>query len=581
MTISLQPADATGLHIVANERDIRRDLHTYIAYVRDRRVKRLYRTNELSKADSNRLAKLMDAPELVDAIKETSGALWIDYVDSIAHRLGLVAYDIKGSYRGYSSSEPTFPENYIEFQAAAYDRFLNLSQVEQERRLLSGLVDTYDYSRNEFFSTGILGVLDEFPRFGSGLGVLPTLNFANVRRFLLDVLQNVEPGQWFSTASLVAHLRAHHPYFLIPEKPKFEHVGRQGQTRYGNFRERKSLWDQGEAIPDNAPDGFERVEGRYVERFLEYIPLLLNYVDVAYDPAVFDRVISGSYAYSMEQSDSLPLRPLRNALQAFRVHARLGQALRGGIPAPKVTVQSNFEIYVESGFYPAALINRLAPLTEPIAQGTTTILRLDRQRVAAYHADHGDQNVLALLRQLSERDLPQNVVTELQEWANEADVFTLYEDCGLVESTGDMPPVGKSNVVGIAPGLLLVRNPGDLVRQWRTQGHVVVRVVHPGDHFEALPEGVQTVFPTQTDTATLEPALPQSVTLKRQMLITLFFPDIEVLEAFRKALLEARCPVEMNVERKTLTLAQRYQHELNSAIQALGDTYALDVEEFV
>ena len=36
-------------------------------------------------------------------------------------------------------------------------------------------------------------------------------------------------------------------------------------------------------IHESDPDGFERVEGRYVERFLESIPLVLRYVDVAYE----------------------------------------------------------------------------------------------------------------------------------------------------------------------------------------------------------------------------------------------------------------------------------------------------------
>jgi hypothetical protein len=52
--------------------------------------------------------------------------------------------------------------------------------------------------------------------------------------------------------------------------------------RYGNFHESKEAWGHEIDIRERDPDSFERVEGRYVERFLEGIPLVLRYVDVAY-----------------------------------------------------------------------------------------------------------------------------------------------------------------------------------------------------------------------------------------------------------------------------------------------------------
>ena len=46
------------------------------------------------------------------------------------------------------------------------------------------------------------------------------------------------------------------------------------EGRYGNFVERKrGDWGNRNPISDKDPEGFAKVEGRYLERFLEGIPL--------------------------------------------------------------------------------------------------------------------------------------------------------------------------------------------------------------------------------------------------------------------------------------------------------------------
>ena len=98
---------------------------------------------------------------------------------------------------------------------------------------------------------------------------------------LLKILQHCQSGIWYSTASLIAYLKTEHPFFLIPKSPKREKGMNKG--RYGNFHEhRGSRWGDRTTIAETDADAFERVEGRYVERFLEGIPLSLGYVDVAY-----------------------------------------------------------------------------------------------------------------------------------------------------------------------------------------------------------------------------------------------------------------------------------------------------------
>jgi hypothetical protein len=113
MALALTPLDPQKLRISSNVRDILRDLFAYLDYVREHSVKRMTRTNEIPRADMQRLAKLLeiDPPEKDDWIYARQH--WIDFIDKLALRLKLVSYDIKGEYRGYTSSEPSFVENYI------------------------------------------------------------------------------------------------------------------------------------------------------------------------------------------------------------------------------------------------------------------------------------------------------------------------------------------------------------------------------------------------------------------------------------------------------------------------------------
>ena len=58
------------LDVGAARPDLRRDLHLFADYVRDRDVKRGHRDNSLSKADVRRLAKLFSDQEAESEVRE-------------------------------------------------------------------------------------------------------------------------------------------------------------------------------------------------------------------------------------------------------------------------------------------------------------------------------------------------------------------------------------------------------------------------------------------------------------------------------------------------------------------------------
>ena len=69
------------------------------------------------------------------------------------------------------------------------------------------------------------------------------------------------------------------------------------------------------------------------------------------------------------------------------------------------------------------------------------------------------------------------------------------------------------------------------------------------------------------------------MTLKRETLIALHFPDDGLFEEFRKALLDARCILDVNKERRTLTLSGKDEAQIKEVIKRLSSAYAIRVED--
>jgi hypothetical protein len=533
--MQLPPLDPLALTIFSNDRDLLRDLFNYLDYVANRSVKRMTRSNEIPRADMNRLAKQLGGLTFQPGENQIDGSQWIQFIDELALRLKLVSYDIKGEYRGYTSSEPSFIDNYIIVVDRNLQTVNELSPAAQEKRILDTLIHAksfseYDnYGNNEFFKHSIVGELDRFSTRGSGTGLMPTLKFPEIRLFLLGLLDELPAGQWFSTESFMAYLKANHPYFLIPQKaPKKDRWGHE-IGRYDNFYEGKDRWShENKTVPPDAPDAFERVEGRYIERFLEYIPLVMRFVDVAYDPNPYTGLL-----------------PSRGKLKAFRVTERFLRLMSDQEAEPKVTVQPNFDVIIESDFYPAALISQIAALGEQVSSPNNGhgayvgIFLLNKTAVAAAQVQDANLDVVELLKNLSGRDLPPNVQIELEEWAGHADQFTLYDGFSLLE-VQDVPPKIEKNIgERIAPDLYLVRDPKTVFSVLERLEHAPIRVTHLTGEFALVAEASQSIFPKESEK--VEETV-QQVKVVKMVTISYQFPDTESFQAIQKMLAELRCP---------------------------------------
>jgi hypothetical protein len=560
--MKVESIDVAHLDVVTAVPDLRRDLHVFVDYVRAREVKRSHRGNALSKADAKRLARLLSGPDAVREVDEEGYSRWLDFVDDVALRLGFVHYDTEGQYAGYTSQEPSFPDNYIEYQAKPYEQFLRAPAADQEATLLDMLLHWREGSASEFYCRGVLGRLEGFNQWGSAIGVVPTLDFPAVRRFLLGLLAECPSGQWLSTASLVEHLKNHHRYFLIPAKPRYKNEYDTRSGRYGNFHESKDTWGYEIDIHESDPDGFERVEGRYVERFLEGIPLLLRHVDVAY-----------------ARKPPRAIYPPLGCLQAFRVSDRLRRALEGRIAEPSVRVTPNFDVHVIAETYPAGVLDQLAPLCEMVSEGTSIVLKLTKQKVAAARADSPDLDAAGLLRGLCGGELPANVAHELSAWSEHGEKFALYVDCCVLETKQDAPAADRFTVERVAERIRLVRSPDKLFDELERRELMPVRIKHGEEAFAPLPKSAGTRFPKGAAQREKPREPKPRVTLIRMTRVQLVCPDRELLDKLHRLLLERQCPVEMDRPNLTLGYSKQYESAVADAIRQLKTEYQLEIED--
>jgi hypothetical protein len=570
-SLPLIPIDPRGLNVFQNPRDALRDVFVYLDYVSERSIKRTARTNELPREDYQRLAKLLGGLSFEPGPDELDAHLWIDFIDMLALKLKLVQYDTQGKYRGYSSESPSFFNNFIHVNETQVRSFLELSPRDQEKALFETLVfGLYltafgSQALNEFFTTSVVGRLDPFDMWGMSTGVMPSLQFPAVRRFLVDLLAQYRPGEWYSTASLVAYLKSHHPNFLIPEKIPPDCWGNK-IGRYDNFFEGPGhLVSRDQHIRADAADAFERVEGRYVERFLESLPLLLRLVDVA-------------YAEKPDQGE----RPMRDALKAFRVSERLQNLMSAEERPPQVTVQPNLDVVIQSEFYPAKIVRAVSGLGDPVASPSTAdayvgVYQLKKTCVAAERARHPELDVVFLLRQISGRDLPPNVQVELDEWTGHAEQFILYDGFAVLESAED-PPI-SDGLIGerIAPTMRLVKDPDQVFTILEQEGCVPLRVQHDGATFTPLPEQATSAFPKLSALAEAARA-PIPVKVARSIAISVRFSAQEPYDSFLRTLAELRCPFQPDNKNLIFTYDQEYQPKFDEAVQRLADSYDLQFE---
>jgi len=426
-------------------------------------------------------------------VKSEGTGLWSNVVSRLARSLGLVSFDVKGEYVGYTSMEPSYPDNEIEVETRAFAAWLAASPLEKEKAILEKLVVE---TGNEFFCYSSLYRGEAcFDQRGSATGPASRMPLAFIRRSLLDILAEEPHGVWLPVSGLVDLVRTTardlilHPSLRKNPLSDYDRdrvkrgakVTEKVDARYENFRERKKgEWSgEGTQLTESTPDVFDRVEGRYLQYFLREVPFLCGFVDLAMAP-----------------ESPEPVEPARESVRAFRITPRLRQVVCGDPALGKVsvTVLANHDVLVEAPSWPERELEALRPFCEEVGEDRPVFrLRIDRKKAVAYAAANPKAaSPREVLSRLSGRPLPPNVEVELDAASDHSRKLTLFENVALVEVR---PPQDGSTLAAVASelgklafgasprGFVLCRDPKKTLDLLELRLRIPTGVKHPAQRF--------------------------------------------------------------------------------------------------
>ncbi len=574
--------------------DLRRDVYRFVRYVREEGLVRTRNGNNIPKSAGRALAKILSWAGEAEAVEREGWALWSDHVSQVARELGLISFDTEGEYAGYSSTEPSFPENEVQVEEKEWRSYLKKTALEKERAILEVHLRT---TPNEFFNEATLVKGEAFDSFGCATGPAGKMKLPAIRRGLLEFLLDLEPHVWYETRGVVDLLKERRPTLILDPSSRSpdEESGRRlrdwewsgtkaGARRpeatlediYKNFRERKP-GDEGwrrpqQQITSKTPDAFHRVEGRYLEFFLREIPHLCGFVELAYRKPSDRR--------------GLDVVPPFERLRAFRLTPRFFQVLRGdaAFDKVKVAVLPNCEILVEAPSYPESTLEGLEPFAATLREeGPVHILRLEKKKVVEAAArDRGGRPVAEVLGELAASPLPQNVAVELASWAGHGGKAVCYEGFALLEIRGSAQE--RQQVLGSLgdlvqddrlEGFAIVRDPARAFERLEEGLHVPVRIGHRENAFAACPGGLGAAVPAGRPAGRTAPSA-EKARLESEDLVGYRTACAPLLAALEDALRgEARTCFKVGDD--LLVLSAAAMPRLRAAIRRLSERFDISV----
>jgi hypothetical protein len=278
------------------------------------------------------------------------------------------------------------------------------------------------------------------------------------------------------------------------------------------------------------------VEGRYIERFLEGMPLTMRYVELAY-----------------HEKNDVPQMPSMGRIRAFKVTDHFRQAIQQEIKEPVVTVLPNFEIHVGSLFYPARVINTLALFCNVKTNDIHTIMKLSRKKVIASLAADDSLDPIKSLWDLTQQPLPGNVEKELETWSGHAETFILYEGLSLLEGKTAATYAKDCIVKKADRNVHIIHSPQKVYRQLETALQVPLLIKHPETRLKTPDKGVKSVFCKADPRKNTAKQPKQKINVRRSVVTTLHFPARGHFDEFVKTLLNMGYSVTANKTARTIT----------------------------
>lgn len=405
-----------------NDIFLRRDLYRFMNYVVGYDLKRSHRANTIPKGPAKKLAKMLSHKDELAYVEHHGSGYWSDFISQLARCMNLVSFDTKGKYMGYSSIEPSYPDNYIIPCKESWEHYLQCSSLDKEKAIRKGL-DTY--IKNEFHHVPLFFPHERFESFGSGVNAASKMNLAKIRSALLDILLELKPGLWYSLSDLIAYIKKNHFNLIINRttrdrttKDNIYHCFYEypNKGKEGPYEERYRRQE----IQEGEIDAFERVEGRYVAFFLEQIPFILGFVNLAHSPDPPSPMRPPPYgnllAFSLTQ-------------KFFTVHGK-----DPSYNQVTVTIQANHEVVVQYSGYAEMELEIFTRYGTLINDDQSLIFRLEKKKIADRVAQGEDvSSIIRQFRTISSSPLPQNIVQEIESWGSHGEKITLYRGYSLLE----------------------------------------------------------------------------------------------------------------------------------------------------
>nr|NQU89840.1 hypothetical protein [Bacteroidota bacterium] len=557
--IKLEKADIEGLDVVSCSYNLRKDLVTFVDFCFNNYPKRSHRNNDISKTDLRKIAKAFGNKDVINNIKEYGESDYIDFIDSVVYKLGLVVYDTKGEYVGYYSSEPSYPDNHINVNFKEFEKYLGLSPYKQDEKLLGAIIDKYDNVDNEFCTMKYHSRLDKFKGRGN-YDIMHHIKFDVARRYMLDILSQLPAGEWYATQSLIKYLKQVFPLFLIPDKIKWD-KWTTNKSRYAGIKEVRiedtDRYNSGIQINENDADVFERVEGRWAERFLEYIPLILGFVDVAYD-----------------KDFSTEIYPVSNKLKAFKVNYRLENYHQKDYPV-KATLQPNFDLIIEAPIYPASIARAFIDISDTITEEPHLVLRLNKKKIIKYHADNTEANIIGQLEEILSNPIPANVRIELSEWMEQTNKFVLYSRLDLYENSDTKDRLEAEHVINNK--FSLIKDGLSLHENLMVSGKVPVLINHKDEKFTLAPKGSNTIFATK-DKTVLKARTKERVNISSDTYIIYSIDNQEFYKELLLKCMEEKLLEFYDADRCTLKFHKKLEKRVGDIISKLKADYIVSIK---
>jgi hypothetical protein len=566
---------------LAGSVNLRRDLYRFVDFVRVEGLKRAHRDNSIPKGVATKLAKLLSYAPEVEAVQSTGVGQWSDVVSRIARQLGLVSFNVKGVYAGYSSTEPSFPDNHVKVDAKHFEQWLAKTPIAKERAILDALIEM---TENEFFQRASL--FEDQPRFdsfGCATGPASRMALPAIRKALLEMLADLPTNEWLPVGGLVAHLHAVAPNLIVDpalrprplseweKRPlrRGEKVVQHLDERYQNFREYPGghrYSGKEVQLTEETPDVFFRVEGRYLQYFLQEIPFLCGFVDLALAPASEDK-----------------LSPPLESVRTVRFAPRLRQVLRSepSLGNVSVTVLPNFDVLVEAPSWPDRELDLLAPWCVTLKEdGPTCLLRLDKKRVLASTAAKPDSPpVKSTLERIVSKPLPANVVGELDAWCGHAQKLSVFENVLLVELRGPDPSavrreLGELVIDDRPQKFLIARDPERAIAVLEQRQRVPRVVQHATDRF--VPCDGPFGAPVPRPKAAPKVPVRKRVRLVSEDLVGYRADDADFLTALHKAILAAGHTCSWLKQEGLVVISASNLPQVRAILKRLGERFEVE-----